>query len=76
VRVGLVDLDAHMEHLEFPVLMAGKAAGRLKGDVHVRLPNDNCTKALVTVATAMGVTTGGIGLAEGRATEVIPGLLV
>jgi len=64
------------EHLEFPVLMAGKAAGHLKGDVHVRLANDNYTKALVTVATAMGVTTGGIGLAEGRATDVVPGLLV
>jgi hypothetical protein len=64
------------EHLEFPVLMAGKAAGRLKGDVHVRTPGDNYTKALVTVATAMGVMTGGIGLDTGRATDVISGLLV
>jgi hypothetical protein len=64
------------EHLEFPVLLAGKAAGRLKGDVHVRAANDNYTKALVTAATAMGVVTGGIGLDAGRATDVVAGLLV
>src|SRR5260370_39992341 len=62
------------EHLEFPVLMAGKAGGRLRGDVHVRANGDNYTKALVTAANLMGVTTNGIGIDAGRATEVIAGL--
>jgi hypothetical protein len=64
------------EHLEFPVLFAGKAGGRLRGDVHVRAAGDNYTKALVTVANAMGVTVDGIGLDTGRATDPVAGLLV
>jgi len=56
------------DHLEFPVLMAGKAGGRLHGDIHVRASGDNYSKALVTVANLMGVTTTGIGIDAGRAT--------
>jgi hypothetical protein len=63
------------DHLEFPVLMAGKAGGRLRGDVHVRASGDNYTKALVTVANLMGVTSNGIGIDAGRATDTIAGLL-
>ncbi len=64
------------EHLEFPVLMAGKAGGRLRGNVHVRASGDNYTKALVTVANLMGVTTNGIGLDTGRATEGFDSMLM
>jgi hypothetical protein len=64
------------DHVEFPALFAGKAGGRLRGDVHVRASGDNYTKALVTVANVMGVTTSGIGIDAGRATEGIAGLLV
>ena len=64
------------EHLEFPVLMAGKAGGRLRGNVHVRASGDNYTKALVTVANLMGVTTNGIGLDTGRATDGFDSMLM
>ncbi len=62
------------EHVEFPVLFAGKAGGRLRGDQHVRASGDNYTKALVTVARALGVTTDGIGKDEGRATDALEAL--
>ena len=55
--------------------MAGKAGGRLRGDVHVRASGDNYTKALVTVANLMGVTPSGIGVDTGRATQGIGELL-
>jgi hypothetical protein len=63
------------EHVEFPVLFAGGAGGKLKGDLHVRASDDNYTKALVTCAALMGVATAGIGKDEGRATEGIAALL-
>jgi hypothetical protein len=62
------------EHLEFPLLFAGKAGGQLRGDVHVRASGDNYTKALVTAASLMGVTTNGIGIDTGRATDTLAGL--
>ena len=62
------------EHVEFPVLFAGKAGGRLRGDQHVRASGDNYTKALVTVVRAMGMAVDGISKDEGRATDAIEAL--
>jgi hypothetical protein len=63
------------EHLEFPVLFAGKGGGKLPGDRHVRLPGDNYTKALVTCAKLMGADTPGIGKDGGFATDAIAELM-
>ena len=41
---------------EWPVLFAGKAGGRLRGDEHHNFPGDNLSKALLTVAQIMGST--------------------
>jgi hypothetical protein len=44
--------------------------------VHVRLADDNYTKALVTCAKLMGVDTAGIGKNGGFANQPISELLV
>jgi hypothetical protein len=48
---------------EWPVLLAGKAGGRLQGDGHYNFPGDNLSKAMLTVAQIMGskATTFGSG---------------
>ena len=35
---------------EWPVLLAGKAGGKLRGDEHHNYPSDNLSKVLFTVA--------------------------
>ena len=63
-------------HTEFPALFAGKAGGKLRGDVHVRANGESYSTALVTVTQAMGLALDGVGVAEGRATSGIGALLV
>ena len=53
---------------EWPVLLAGKAGGKLKGDGHFNFPNDNLSKALFTVARLMGSTATDYGLDAGKVT--------
>jgi hypothetical protein len=60
---------------EWPVLFAGKAGGRLRGDEHHNFPSDNLSKALLTVAQVMGSAVTEIGLDQGRASEVLPGIM-
>jgi hypothetical protein len=59
---------------EWPVLFAGKAGGRLRGDEHHNFPGDNLSKALLTVAQIMGLTMTEIGLDAGRVTSPLAGI--
>ncbi|WP_437751449.1 DUF1552 domain-containing protein [Sorangium sp. So ce1389] len=61
---------------EWPVLLAGKAGGRLRGDEHHNFPGDNLSKALLTVAQIMGSTATEIGLDAGRVTSPLAGIQV
>ncbi|WP_437497339.1 DUF1552 domain-containing protein [Sorangium sp. So ce1099] len=61
---------------EWPVLLAGKAGGRLRGDEHHNYPGDNLSKALLTVAQIMGSKATEIGLDAGRVTSPLAGIQV
>jgi hypothetical protein len=60
---------------DFPLLVAGKAGGSLRGDQHVRLLNENVSKVPFTLLTALGGTAQEFGQAEGRVTSGIAELL-
>lgn len=61
---------------QWPVLFAGKAGGRLRGDEHHEFAGENLSKALLTVAHAMGTNVTEIGVDAGRVTAPLPGILV
>jgi hypothetical protein len=61
--------------VEWPVLLAGKAGGRLRGDEHHNYPGDNLSKALLTVAKIMGSTATEIGADAGRVTAPLTGII-
>jgi len=61
---------------EWPVLFAGKAGGRVRGDGHFNFPGDNLSKALLTVAQVMGSTVTEIGLDAGKVTTPLSGIRV
>jgi hypothetical protein len=61
---------------EWPVLLAGKAGGRLRGDEHHNYPGENLSRALLTVAQGMGSTITELGLDGGRVNSALPGILV
>ncbi len=61
--------------LDFPLLVSGKAGGKLKGDQHIRLVDDNSSKVAFTLLTVFGSTAQNYGLAEGQVTSGIPELL-
>jgi hypothetical protein len=61
---------------EWPVLLAGKAGGRLRGDEHHNFPDENLSRALLTTATIMGSPITEIGLDAGHTNSVLPGILV
>ena len=70
---------------DYPILVAGKARGLLKGDQHLRLatqppgnegaPGDNVSKVPYTLLTMMGRPPGPWGMAEGQVSTGIPDLL-
>jgi hypothetical protein len=62
-------------NLDFPLLISGKAGGKLKGDQHLRFVDENASKVPFTLLTAMGGTAKSFGLAEGMVTSTIPELL-
>jgi len=64
----------HHDPKEWPVLFAGKAGGRLKGDEHHNYPGEHLSRALLTVAQIMGSTKTQIGLDGGLATAALPGI--
>jgi hypothetical protein len=61
---------------EWPVLLIGKAGGRVRGDGHFNFPADNLSKALLTVAQIMGSTATEIGLDAGKVTAPLSGIRV
>jgi hypothetical protein len=60
---------------DFPILVSGKAGGKLKGDQHIRIPDENVSKVPFTLLTAMGSTATSFGMAEGQVTSGISALL-
>jgi hypothetical protein len=61
--------------LDYPLLIAGKAGGKLKGDQHLRLVGENTSKVPFTLLTMMGSTAKTFGMAEGQVSAGIPELL-
>jgi len=61
---------------EWPVLLAGKAGGRLRGDEHHNFPDENLSRALLTAAKIMGSPITEIGLDAGHTNSVLPGIMV
>ncbi|HXI60578.1 MAG TPA: DUF1552 domain-containing protein [Polyangia bacterium] len=72
---------------DYPVLVAGKARGLLKGDQHLRMVNvapgttgapngENVTKVPYTLLTMLGRPEGPWGMAEGQVSSGISSLLV
>jgi hypothetical protein len=62
---------------EFPIVLAGKAGGALKGGYHYRSPNkENTSKLLLTLLRALGDPRPSFGVDAGEATDVISDLLV
>jgi hypothetical protein len=62
-------------NLDFPLLVAGKAGGKLKSDQHVRLVDENVSKVPFTLLTAMGTPAKTFGLAEGQVDAGVSALL-
>jgi len=62
-------------NLDFPVLVSGKAGGKLKGDQHIRLVDTNTSSVLYSLYTMFGGTAQSFGMAEGQVTSGIPALL-
>ena len=60
---------------DFPLLVAGKAGGKLKSDQHIRLLDENVSKVPFTLLTAMGGTATSFGMAEAQVTSGVSGLL-
>jgi hypothetical protein len=61
---------------EWPVLLAGKAGGRLSGDQHSNFQGENLSRALLTVAQIMGSKKTDLGLDGGKATAALPGIQI
>lgn len=64
------------DRTEWPVLLAGKAGGRLRGDEHRNFPGENLSRALLTVAQLMGSTQTSLGLDGGKVTAALPGIQI
>lgn len=59
---------------EWPVLLAGKAGGKLAGNEHRNFPGENLSRALLTVAQLMGSTKTDFGIDGGKVTAALPGI--
>jgi hypothetical protein len=60
---------------DYPLLVAGKAGGKLRSDQHVRLLGENVSKVPFTLLSALGGHAEAFGEAEGRVTSGIAELL-
>ena len=61
---------------DYPLLVAGKGGGKVKGDQHIRIVDENVSKVPFTLLTAMGGKATTFGMAEGQVSSGIPDLLV
>lgn len=59
---------------EWPVLLAGKAGGKLQGDGHYNFSGDNLSKALLTVSQIMGSPATSFGSGAGAVTSPLTGI--
>jgi hypothetical protein len=64
------------DRTEWPVLLIGKAGGRLAGDTHLNFQSEHLSRALLTVAQVAGSTATSFGLDSGKATAALPGIMV
>ncbi len=60
---------------DYPILVAGKAGGKLRSNQHLRLLDENVSKVPFTLLTAFDETTNSFGQAEGQVSSGIPELL-
>jgi hypothetical protein len=56
-------------------LVAGSAGGKLKGNQHIRIVDENVSKVPFTLLNAMGGTATSFGMAQGQVTSGISQLL-
>ncbi len=61
---------------DYPLLLAGKAGGLVRGDVHFRSPGDNASRVPFTVMKVFGGPDATFGAGEGMVDSGIPELLV
>jgi hypothetical protein len=61
--------------LDFPILVSGKAGGKLKGDQHIRLIDANTSTVLYSLYTTHGGTAATFGMGEGQVSSGVPELL-
>jgi hypothetical protein len=61
---------------EWPVLMAGKAGGRLRGDLHANFQGEHLSRALLTAAQIMGYKKADLGLDAGKVNAALSGIAV
>jgi len=61
---------------EWPVLMVGKAGGRLRGNEHHNFQGEHLSRALLTAAQIMGSTQTELGVDGGHVTSALPGIIV
>jgi hypothetical protein len=61
--------------IDFPLLVSGKAGGKLKGNTHLRLVGENSSTVLHTLYTAFGGTAPTFGMGLGQVSKGIPELL-
>jgi hypothetical protein len=60
---------------DFPILVSGKAGGKLKGDTHVRLIGENVSNVGFTLLTAVGSKATSWGMGDSMATTGVTELL-
>jgi len=62
-------------NLDFPLLVSGKAGGKLKGDQHIRLIDANSSIVPYTIYKVFGGPDATFGQKEGQVSSGIPELL-
>lgn len=70
----LTDGRTH-SNAEYPVLIAGKGSGRLRGGVHARKPGASTSLAVLTALRGAGSTAASFGHGVGYTTDVVSELL-
>jgi hypothetical protein len=76
--LGLSEYGEGWKHgvKEMPAVIAGRACGRIKDNVHVREPGGNFSKVHVTALRALGMETPSFGWNGGETSEHLAGILL
>lgn len=59
---------------EWPVLLAGKAGGKVIGDQHLNFNKENLSRVLLTIAKVLGSTQTQLGMELGLVNSELPGV--